>query len=151
MNILVLGGSRFVGRAIVDALVDRHDVTVLNRGTRSFSDERVRQLVADRTDPAQLGAVLGGQVYDAVVDVSGTEPLHVKNVLPALAWQGGSPYVYVSSAAVYDRTRATTPFRESDPDGGDGIWGDYGYNKASCERLLRTALGNRLIVLRPPA
>lgn len=45
MNILVLGGTRFVGRAIVDRLAEGHDVTLLNRGTRPLPRDDVKLLV----------------------------------------------------------------------------------------------------------
>jgi nucleoside-diphosphate-sugar epimerase len=146
MRILVLGGTQFVGRAIVDRLLAGHEVTVLNRGTHPLWDSRISQVVADRTQPQSVAAALTER-YDAVVDVSATEPAHVSNVLPAV---GDVRYVFISSAAVYDRSRAAPPFREEDPAGGDAIWGSYGVDKAACETVLRDALPDRLTILRPP-
>lgn len=145
MRILVLGGTQFVGRAIVDRLLAGHEVTVLNRGTHPLWDSRIRQVIGDRTQPASIAAALSER-YDAVVDVSATEPAHVGNVLPVV---GDVRYVFISSAAVYDRTRASSPFRENDPAGGDAIWGSYGVDKAACEDVLRGAL-SELTILRPP-
>lgn len=146
MQILVLGGTLFVGRGIVDRLLaDHHEVTVLNRGTQPLWDDRIRQLIADRTDAAQMRAALTG-TYDAVVDVSGTEPVHIENVLPVLQ---NTPYVYIGSAAVYSRSVAQPPFDEDDRADGDPIWGPYGPEKATCEKLLR-ATCKTVSVLRPP-
>ncbi|MEU1736726.1 NAD-dependent epimerase/dehydratase family protein [Streptosporangium sp. NPDC020145] len=144
---LVLGGTRFVGRAVVEALLPSCEVTVLNRGTRPLWDPRIVQVVADRRDAASTRAVLRGS-YDVVVDVSGTEPVHVRNVLDTPAVAGAVRYVYVSSAAVYRRGHAGPPFHEDDPADGDPAWGGYGEDKAECERLLSGLPG--LTVLRPP-
>lgn len=146
MRVLVLGGTLFVGRGIVDRLLaDGHSVTVLNRGTHPLWDGRIRQLVADRDDRAQVRAVLTDR-YDAVVDVSGLRPIQVENVLPELR---DTRYVYIGSAAVYTRSVAAPPFDEDDRADGDPMWGSYGPDKATCEKLLREA-GKTVTVLRPP-
>ncbi|MFF0577788.1 NAD-dependent epimerase/dehydratase family protein [Streptosporangium saharense] len=144
---LVLGGTRFVGRAVVEALLPSFEVSVLNRGTRPLWDPRIVQVVADRCDAASAHAALR-ENYEVVVDVSGTEPRHVRNVLDTPAVAGAARYVYVSSASVYRRGPAGPPFHEGDPDGGDPAWGGYGEDKAECERLLSGLPG--LTVLRPP-
>ena len=73
MNSLVLGGSVFVGKHTVEALLAAgHDVAVLNRGrTPSDLPDAVERLVADRTDIAQMRSALGRREWDAVFDVSG--------------------------------------------------------------------------------
>lgn len=149
MNILVLGGTRFVGRAIVDRLAEGHDVTMLNRGTRPLPRDDVNLLVADRADREGTAAVLRDP-YDVVVDVSGTEPAMFPGVLTALRHSPSSRYVFISSAAVYDREETPPPFREDQEPVGDAIWGEYGVDKSACERLLQEAFPDRLTVLRPP-
>lgn len=123
MKILVLGGTQFIGWSIVDALTPHHDVYVLNRGNRPLWNDRIIQLTADRTNPIQIAEAVQ-EKFDAVVDVSGTLPIHIENVLPVL--HDVARYVFISSAAVYDRMRVAPPFREDRPAGGDAIWGDYG-------------------------
>lgn len=149
MRVLVLGGTQFIGRAVVDELLGRHEVAVLNRGTKPLWDTRITQLRADRTDPAAMTAALTVG-YDAIIDVSGTHPNHMTCHPGAGAASDAARYVFISSAGVYDRTRVEPPFREGDPATGDSIWGGYGEAKAECERLLRAAWGERLTILRPP-
>ena len=149
MRILVLGGSQFIGRAIVEALVDEHEVSVLNRGTRPIPDSRVDQLNGDRNERRQIASALTVG-YDVVVDVSGTERGQIESVLAALPGLAGTRYVFISSAAVYNRDRATPPFKEGDPDDGDTMWGGYGKAKAACEGALRTVDLGALTILRPP-
>ena len=72
-EVLVLGGSAFVGKHLVEGLVARGaGVTVLNRGrTPAALPDGVARLVADRTDPVQMSDALTGRDWDAVYDVSG--------------------------------------------------------------------------------
>lgn len=146
MRVLVLGGTRFIGRAIVDALLPQNEVTVLNRGKQQLWDERIAQLVADRGELVEMASALTDR-YDCVVDVSGIEPAYVRNALRVL---DKMPYIFVSSAAVYERELSGPPFGEDDPGGGDPIWGGYGQAKAACEAILRRALGDEVTILRPP-
>ena len=69
MRILVLGGTRHVGRSIVEVALSRGDqVTTLNRGLTRDPAPGVRTLTADRTDPAALRDALAGGEWDAAVD-----------------------------------------------------------------------------------
>lgn len=105
---LVLGGSVFVGRRLVELLAERGDeVAVLNRGrTPAVLPSRVRHLMADRTDPAQLRAALGLEEWDAVYDVSGfvmaAGGSDVEGLLGHLDGRIGG-YVFVSSIMAYDQ------------------------------------------------
>ena len=68
MHVLIIGGTRFVGRHIVEELLAQgHRVSVLNRGVSPdpLPDEVVR-LRADRTKPEEVRAALDGQSFDAV-------------------------------------------------------------------------------------
>ena len=72
MKILVLGGTRFIGRSIVERLLrEGHSVTLLNRGvsTDPFGT-RVRRLLGDRREPGFVKRAAASRDYDAVVDVS---------------------------------------------------------------------------------
>lgn len=149
MRVLVLGGSRFVGRAIVNALAGAYDVTVLNRGTHPNGRSDVHHIVADRDDADQMRRIRFDD-FDGFVDVSATTSRQVQNLLDALP-EGSleRPYVFVSSASVYDRAGSRPPFREGDPATGDDVWGDYGIEKASCEARLAAVLP-ALSILRAP-
>jgi len=109
MKTLVLGGSVFVGRHVVDALTTAgHDVAVLNRGrTPAAFPISVERLVADRTDLNQLRAAIGGRDWDAVFDVSGfvmaAGGSDIDGLLDLLDGQVGH-YVYVSSIMAYDQS-----------------------------------------------
>ena len=99
MKLLVLGGTGFVGRAVVQhALRHGDDVTVLNRGHRD-TPAGVTALTGDRTAPGGLAA-LHGRDYDAVVDTWSAAPRAVHATARALSGHAGH-YTYISSRSVY--------------------------------------------------
>src|SRR4051794_6629118 len=75
MHLLVLGGTRFVGRSVVLAALERGwEVTALNRGVTGSLPDGVRPLVADRTDPGQLAESVQAREFDAVLDTWSAAP-----------------------------------------------------------------------------
>ncbi|MEW2046993.1 NAD-dependent epimerase/dehydratase family protein [Streptomyces sp. NPDC005476] len=99
MRLLVLGGTEFVGRAVVEAALGRGwDVTVFNRG-RHAPAPGTRLLTGDRTAPGGLGALAEGD-WDAVVDTWSAAPRAVHEAARLLRGRAGR-YVYVSSCSVY--------------------------------------------------
>ncbi|MFI9149223.1 NAD-dependent epimerase/dehydratase family protein [Streptomyces sp. NPDC053367] len=99
MRLLVLGGSHFVGRAVVEAALGRGwEVTVFNRG-RETPVPGVRPLVGDRTAPGGLDPLAEGE-WDAVVDTWSAAPRAVRDAARLLHGRVGR-YVYVSSCSVY--------------------------------------------------
>ncbi|MFD1661215.1 NAD-dependent epimerase/dehydratase family protein [Streptomyces caeni] len=99
MRLLVLGGTEFAGRAVVEAALGRGwEVTVLNRGRRR-PPPGVRALRGNRTAPGGLAALAGGE-WDAVVDTWSAAPRAVHEAARLLTGRAGR-YVYVSSCSVY--------------------------------------------------
>ena len=145
MNVLVLGGSYFVGRHIALCFRDRgHDVVLLNRGTRAMP---VPTLLADRDDARGVQRALATQSFDLVVDVSARNASHVRSAVQALEGRFGR-YVFVSTAAVYDDD-TPRPLHERALAEGALSWGEYGINKAHAEAALRRSCGPRLTIVRP--
>jgi 2'-hydroxyisoflavone reductase len=108
MRILVLGGTKFLGRHVVDAALDRgHQVTLFNRGqTKPELFPDVEKLHGDRDGDL---AALEGRTFDAVVDTSGYVPRIVRETMDALGDVGH--YTFVSSISVY--ADLSTPPTES--------------------------------------
>ncbi|MGV9555323.1 NAD-dependent epimerase/dehydratase family protein [Streptomyces sp. NPDC003522] len=99
MRLLVLGGTEFAGRAVVEAALGRGwQVTVFNRG-RHAAAPGVRTLSGDRTAPGGLAALEDGE-WDAVVDTWSAAPRAVHEAARLLRGRAGR-YVYVSSCSVY--------------------------------------------------
>jgi 2'-hydroxyisoflavone reductase len=150
VQLLVLGGTRFLGRALVeDALARGHEVTLFNRGQTNpelFPDaERVR---GDRTEDL---SALDGREWDAVLDVATFLPQVVRLSVEALQGRVGR-YVYVSSVSVY-ADQSTPPVEGApvleleDPD--DERVESYGALKAACERIVENAFGEAATIVRP--
>ncbi|MCX5245487.1 MULTISPECIES: SDR family oxidoreductase [unclassified Streptomyces] len=99
MRLLVLGGTEFAGRAVVEAALGRGwDVSVLNRG-RHRPLPGVRALHGDRTTPDGLAALTDGE-WDVVVDTWSGAPRAVHEAARLLRGRAAR-YVYVSSCSVY--------------------------------------------------
>ena len=152
MRILILGGTRFLGRAITEAAIGRGDtVTLFNRGkTNPGLYPGVETVIGDRADG--LPAVAGRE-WDAVVDVAGYTPAAVRLSAQAFAATAAS-YVFVSTCSVY----ADQASRQGQLEGaalarlspGLADYPDnYGANKALCETAVRDAFGDRALIPRP--
>jgi len=147
---LVLGGTAFVGRNVVEAaLAHGHEVSIFNRGqTNPDLFPYVEHLAGDRESDLSL---LEGRSFDAVVDTSGYVPRVVRASAELLAPRI-ERYVFISSLSVYIDgpvlTESSPTRRASDPESED-VAGEYGPLKALCEQIVESALPNRTIVVRP--
>lgn len=150
MRILVLGGTEFVGRHIVEAAAAAgHEVTVFHRGKTEPPDlVPVEHVHGDRD--GGLGALPGGRV-DAVVDVCGYQPRIVRLAVDALR-DAADRYCFISSGSVY--AEPYPPLVAEDAPlatlgGARGPAGSYGPLKVLCERVVRSAFGDRALIVRP--
>jgi 2'-hydroxyisoflavone reductase len=153
MRILVLGGTRFVGRHIVEAaLVAGHEVTVFNRGQTALPWEGAEHLLGDR-ERRDLES-LREREWDACVDVNGYLPQLVR-ASAALLGERVARYVFISTASVYELPGVAPideagalhaiPAREVDAVAPDL----YGPLKVACEAEVERALPGRTLILRP--
>ncbi len=145
MHLLILGGTIFLGRSLVEAALLRgHQVTLFNRGKHNpdlYPDvERVR---GDRN--ADL-STLRHRAFDAVIDTCGYRPDQVAASADALG-AIVEHYIFISSISVY---RAFPPDHSVDEDAPRGEGSDgYGPAKARCEDVLLDALPGRVACVRP--
>ncbi|MFJ8582855.1 NAD-dependent epimerase/dehydratase family protein [Micromonospora sp. NPDC093277] len=149
MRLLVLGGTGFVGGAVVSEAVRRDwSVTVFNRGLHGEVPAGVHRVRGDRTAPDGLAALSGG-AWDLVVDTWDGAPRAVRDAARALV--GAVPqYVYVSSGSVYAEpvppgVGEEAPTVEAEVDAADG---DYPRNKAGGERAAVQVFGDRALLAR---
>jgi len=156
MKLLVLGGTRFLGRHLVDAALARgHEVTVFTRGKQpDHWGGKVASLTGNR-DPAVAPGLeaLAGGAWDAVVDTSGYVPRVVRASAELLSPRV-KRYLFVSSISVF--TDASRPgLTEKDPVGAledpasEEIGKHYGPLKAACERVVTEVYGPRALSVRP--
>ncbi len=140
MRLLVLGGTKFLGRQVVQtALEFGHDVTVFNRGrTAPGLFGGVRELVGDRST-GDLAALNGGE-WDGAVDFSGMMPSQVRDIARVLDGRVGH-YVFMSTIGVYARhdlpgMTESAPLLTWVPDTPE-MWSmqNYGPFKTGCEQV----------------
>ncbi|HEY7560799.1 MAG TPA: SDR family oxidoreductase [Gaiellaceae bacterium] len=155
MKLLVLGGTKFLGRAAVEtALSKGHEVTLFNRGqTNPDLFPEVEKLRGDRT--GDLSALSNG-TWDAVVDTSAYVPQQARSAGEALADAAGY-YLFVSSLSAYadpsgplDETSPLAELEKGHPD--DRLledFGNYGALKVLCERAAVDGFGGPAAVVRP--
>ena len=152
MRLLVIGGSQFVGRHLVETAAARGDrITVFNRGqTDALWPAGVEVRRGDRK--ADLSALAEGE-WDAVVDTCGYLPRDVARTVECLHGRVGR-YVFISSVSVYaDFTRANDEgsalgrIDDADTELVDGR--TYGPLKALCEQVVAARFGERALLIRP--
>jgi 2'-hydroxyisoflavone reductase len=155
MQILIIGGTGFLGRHLVEAaLVRNHEVTLFNRG-KSNPDlfPEVETILGDReTDVKRLQQA--DRHWDTGIDVAGYLPRIVRLSAEVVKSNVGR-YVYISSISVYSDFRKVG-INESDPVGRiddeatEEITEEtYGPLKALCERAVQDIYGERALIIRP--
>ena len=167
MNVLVIGGTIFLGRRLVEAAQTRgHAVTIFSRGLHNPSVHAgVETLRGDRKRDV---SALRGRSWDAVVDTCGYVPSDVQRVMDAFDRGSTRHYTFVSSISVYERfaqdgTEEDGPLAsisdndlrqaESAATGASATARDYGewYGalKVVCERTAEQAMPGRVLNVRP--
>ncbi|KTS15948.1 reductase [Methylobacterium indicum] len=132
MRILVLGGTRFLGRAVATQAVGRgHAVTCAARGRAGAAPPGARFVAIDRDRADGLDA-LRGETFDAAVDVA-RDPGRVRRALAALAGRVGH-WTFVSTTSVYADTATRGQTARTAPLLAPAEDGPYGAAKVACER-----------------
>lgn len=153
MRLLIIGGTIFLGRHIVEAaLAQGHTITLFNRGQHNpelFPD--VEKLAGDRD--GNLSA-LEGRRWDAVIDTCGYLPRVVRQSVQLL--RGATDhYTFISTISVYpdptivgiDETAGLATLEDEST---EELTGEtYGGLKVLCEREVEHAFGDRALILRP--
>ncbi|SDK79174.1 Nucleoside-diphosphate-sugar epimerase [Nonomuraea maritima] len=151
MKLLVLGGTHHVGRAIVEAALERGDeVSTLNRGISRQPAPGVRALIADRTNPECVRRALRDEEWDAVIDTGAWAPRVVRESARLLADRTGH-YGYVSSRGVHRwpwpaGADEHAPLAHGDPGSTDDA--DYAVAKRGGELAVLECFGARALLAR---
>lgn len=155
MRILVIGGTRFVGKHLVETLTKAgHEVSILHRKSSHEFGKKVINLRADRNDVEQVKSVLCGKSFDAAFDTAydferGTPALAVEGAARVLNGNVGR-YVFMSTVSAYGDG---LNHHEGDALAPDHHPDRYIRNKAQSERALfrlHQRFGTPVVTLRPP-
>ncbi|ABM71993.1 possible mRNA binding protein [Prochlorococcus marinus str. MIT 9515] len=112
MKILVMGGTRFVGKSLVGKLLNhKYDIDIFTRGNKS-NPENTNLIKGDRNNIESL-LKLKNKKYDVIYDISGRELEQTKLLMEILA-DSFHRYIYVSSAGVY-KDNYELPLSENAP------------------------------------
>lgn len=149
MNVLVLGGTRFMGRHLIASLLQKgHRVTMATRGNAKDDwGDKIRRVLLDRTDEESIRTTLGSKHYDVVFDSLSYCSRDVKILLDHISC---TRYVMISTTAVY-RKHMNTIETDFDPLSEPVIWCDrnvfpYAEMKRQAERALFSQYGGRNFV-----
>ncbi len=153
MRILALGGTRFVGRHIVEAArAQGHEVSVFSRGRTPLPWNDVEQISGDR-ETGDLES-LRERTWDACIDVSAYLPQAARASAELLAGYVGH-YTFISTVSVYAVDPAggmdeTTTLLPAVVDEAAAVWPElYGARKVACEREIARAFPGRTLIIRP--
>lgn len=153
MNILIIGGTQFVGKHITaTALKNNHTVTLFNRGKTSTEKlDGVTYLTGDRD--GNLDA-LKGKKFDAVIDVCGYVPRVVRQSCELL--KDNVPYyIFISTISVYDHANSNpididSPLATLKDESVEEITSEtYGGLKVLCEDEVLDVYGENATIIRP--
>jgi len=161
MKLLIIGGSRFLGRHLVKAALDgKHKVTLFNRGNYP-PPPNTKQITGDRDHDLSK---LQGQEWDAVIDTCGILPRSVEASAKSLSASVGI-YVFISSVSVYAdvsvpgvlenaplKTLTNEQLDEANRthrSGSNNYGSLYGGLKALCEQALLDVIPDRSLIIRP--
>ncbi|WP_137790470.1 NAD-dependent epimerase/dehydratase family protein [Bacillus sp. E(2018)] len=153
MKVLLIGGTRFLGKHVADSFNNNHhEVTLFHRGktAKKGSIENVLEIVGDRDLDLSL---LKNETWDIVVDTCGYFPKQVRKSAEALNKEG-TFYIFVSSVSVYEDQSVRNITEDSktaelaDPSITE-IGEHYGALKAACEREVLEVFGENALIVRP--
>jgi nucleoside-diphosphate-sugar epimerase len=157
-NVLIIGGSYFVGRVFVEELLKKqgYSIYVLNRGRIPIKKEGVTEIVCDRHDTGLVETSLPDLEWHAVVDFCAYTAEDIRGMISVLPADKVRQYIFISTSSIYEKTW-DFPVREdaaklTGPQPELGPFADYGYNKWLSEIELEKQCGEKDIsytVIRP--
>ena len=141
MEILIIGGARFVGPVLVDKLLAKnHKLTIFNRGQHTTDyPEGIAFIQGDRNDGFSIQ-----QHFDVVIDMCAYTGTQTKAALEQLSYDF---FIHFGTAAAYAKSQLF-PLTERSPIGEWPVWGDYNKGKVECEQAL-LASGKKYASIRP--
>ncbi|MBI2635303.1 MAG: NAD-dependent epimerase/dehydratase family protein [Parcubacteria group bacterium] len=150
-NILIIGGSYFVGPIIMDKLLKQgFELTVFNRGrVKTEYPAGVNFIRGDRNNGFNIT-----EHFDAVIDMCSYTGKQTRQAIKELKFD---LFIHMGTAAAYKKTvplrgisrmEKTLLLTEDSPLGDWPLWGDYNKGKVECEKVLKES-GIKYAAMRP--
>ncbi|VVC03555.1 GDP-L-fucose synthase [Candidatus Bilamarchaeum dharawalense] len=140
MDILIIGGSRFVGPLLVENLLKKkHNITLFNRGHVRSNYTAINFIQGDRNNGFPLN-----KHFDIVIDMCAYAGSQTKAAIQQIDFDF---FIHFSSAAAYKKTN-TFPLTEESELGVWPLWGEYNLGKVECENVLQES-GIKFASIRP--
>lgn len=140
-NVLVIGGSYFVGKVFVEELskVPGYAIYVMNRGNVPLNIEGVTEIKCDRHDTEAMSEAIPSIVWNAVVDFCAYTPEDITTMISTLPSHAIGQYVFISTSSIYEKNNDLPIGEEALQVTGPqpGPHGDYAYNKHLAEEELK--------------
>ena len=157
-KLLIIGGTRFVGRNLIEALLENgtFDITLFNRGiTNPDLFPTIKTIKGDRKIKADIEKI-AAEYWDCIIDISGYWPSALEMQLPLLEGKVGK-YIYISTSSHYafdevhphpikeeEALIDCTPEQKASDDKQY-----YNQHKAECERIIQSYTWLNAVILRP--
>ena len=153
MNVLILGGTGVISRAIVQRLLEgNHEVTLYNRGNKTLAFQKeVRQITGDRRERESFKRRFQKETFDAVIDMICFDAEDAASTIETFRNNTGQ-MVICSSVAAYKRPYRSVPTKEADEAFFDNPAFGYSFHKAQLEKYLETVIQNEKLpvtIIRP--
>lgn len=159
MKILIIGGTRFLGRFLVEEGIKRnHEITLFNRGTNKDVFPNIEQVFGNRNQDLEQ---LKGRKWDVVIDTCGYLPQSLEKSVHVLG-NNVDHYVFISTISVYkdfskkdyNEEAETLTMSKDEVDevtkGSDApVMSHYGELKSLCEQVLLNSLPSKSLIIRP--
>ena len=140
-NVLVIGGSYFVGKVFVEELsrIPGYAIYVMNRGNVPLNIEGVTEIKCDRHDTEAMSEAIPSIVWNAVVDFCAYTPEDITTMISTLPSHAIGQYVFISTSSIYEKNNDLPISEEALQVTGPqpGPHGDYAYNKHLAEEELK--------------
>ena len=133
-NILIIGGSYFAGRILVEELLQRkkYNIYLYNRGNMPLNRDDVTELVGDRNDEQQIKEVIPDRDWDALIDFCAYTPDQIEKIIRAVPGKIRH-YIFISTTTVNENVLDLPITEDAQKLSGIqpelGQYADYGYNK----------------------
>ncbi|WNB91373.1 NAD-dependent epimerase/dehydratase family protein [Bacillus sp. NEB1478] len=154
MKVLIIGGTRFLGKHLTDSLLkNNHEVTLFHRGNTP-PPEKISSCEIILGDREKDLSPLENRTWDAIIDTCGFLPIHVRKMAETLK-QNAASYVYISSVSVYaDQSKRNITEEDEvselkDPNITEFKLEMYGELKAQCEKEVQNIFKDRALIVRP--